>query len=160
MGNLDGFANQSRTEPHQSALSMAAEAAVQLPLFPVSPPNSACGAAAPQRAAKDRHQTRVDLVYALYPSALMLLSTSTRRLYPLGSGSVVAMRLGARPSSSSAAGGGKTKLVILGTGWGGFRVGRSLGHCWCVVTFTRGPLCLSFRSGDFHSCCCPTLVLS
>ncbi|CAM9562675.1 unnamed protein product [Ectocarpus sp. 12 AP-2014] len=57
----------------------------------------------------------------------MLLLTSTRRLCPLGSGSVVAMmRLGTRPSSSSAAGGGKTKLVILGTGWGGFRVAREV----------------------------------
>lgn len=63
----------------------------------------------------------------------MLLLTSTRRLCPLGSGSVVAMRPGTRPSSSSAAGGGKTKLVIVGTGWGGFRVGKSLGHCWFVM---------------------------
>lgn len=80
----------------------------------------------------------------------MLLSTSTRRLCPLGSGSVVAMRLGTRPSFSSAAGGGKTKLVILGTGWGGFRVGKSLGHCWYVVTFAWGPLYLSVRSSEFH----------
>lgn len=58
-----------------------------------------------------------------------MLSTSTRRVFQFGVGRAALRGASSKAEAAEGKRHQKKKLVILGTGWGGFRLGESFSCC-------------------------------